>query len=71
MNTVSWDHFFNSLNKYYSSLRQEAPTPGDLAHVYRHYPRGITPQEAEGLTAVLNLIRVIAEQVSHTCMVLE
>ena len=62
--TVSWDHFFTSMNQYYSNLRQEVPVSSDMAHVYRHQIRGITPQEVEGLCIVLKLTRVIAEQVS-------
>ena len=68
MSPVSWDHFFLSLNHYYMSLRQEVPTATDMAHLYRHYTKGITPQEVDGLTAVLQLIRTIAEQV-RLCLV--
>ena len=63
VSTVSWDHFFVSLNHYYTSLRQEVPPAGDMTHLYRHYTKGITPQEVDGLTAVLKLICRIAEQV--------
>ncbi len=66
MSTVSWDHFFMSMNQYYTNLRQEAPVTSDMSHVYRHHPRGITPQEVDGLAAVLKLTRTIAEQVSNT-----
>ncbi len=62
--TVSWDHFFTSMSQYYNNLRQEVPV-ADMAHVYRHQIRGITPQEVEGLCVVLKLTRVIAEQVSE------
>ena len=58
--TVSWDHIFMSFNQYYMNLRQETAVISDMAHVYRQYPRGITPQEAEGLAAALQLTRVIA-----------
>ena len=64
MSSVSWDHFFMSLNQYYSNLRQEAPSTSDLQHVYRHHLRGITPQELAGLLAVMKLIRVVADHVS-------
>lgn len=60
-NTISWDHFFMSFNQYYSNLRQEVPLVGDT--VYRHrttFLKGITPQEIQGLHAVLLLIRTIA-----------
>ncbi|KAK2179080.1 hypothetical protein NP493_515g00009 [Ridgeia piscesae] len=62
VSTVSWDHFFVSLNHYYMSLRQEVPPAGDMTHLYRHYTKGITPQEVDGLAAVLTLICRIAEQ---------
>ncbi len=61
--TVSWDHFFTSMNQYYTELRQEVPVASDMAHIYRHKIRGITQQEIEGLCAVLELTRTIAEQV--------
>ena len=63
VSTVSWDHFFVSLNHYYMSLRQEAPVAADMTPLYHHYSKGITPQEVDGLTVVLKLIRCIAEQV--------
>ncbi|XP_021914767.1 nuclear pore complex protein Nup205 isoform X2 [Zootermopsis nevadensis] len=58
---VSWDHFFQSLNRYYSNLRQELPPTTDTVYRHRNYPRGITPQEIQGLQAVLAVIRTIAE----------
>ena len=62
------------MNQYYNNLRQEVPVTSDMAHVYRHQIRGITPQEVEGLSMVLKLTRMIAEQVgfllySKTCIV--
>ncbi|XP_022111764.1 nuclear pore complex protein Nup205-like [Acanthaster planci] len=65
--TVSWDHFFLSINRYYTSLRQEAtssPRPEVAqAHAMHRYSvvKGITPQEMEGLLAVLRLTQVIAK----------
>lgn len=47
--TISWDHFFLTFNRYYSSLHQDAP-PGS-GPVYRRqnlFHKGITPQEVEG-----------------------
>lgn len=47
--TISWDHFFVTFNRYYSSLHQE--TPSGLGTVYRRqnlFHKGITPQEIEG-----------------------
>ena len=41
VSSVSWDHFFSSLNHYYTSLRQEAPimphaaADMSMSHVYR------------------------------------
>ncbi|XP_064596049.1 nuclear pore complex protein Nup205-like [Liolophura sinensis] len=60
---VSWDHIFFSLNQYYTNLRKETPTSSDsAAQRYRHYHRGITPQELEGLLSVLRLTRTVAEE---------
>ena len=54
---ISLDHFYDSLHNYYVSLRQ---TPGA-----RQPPSSaISPQELEGLTAVLKLIQTIANLVS-------
>lgn len=47
--TLTWDHFFLTFNRYYSSLHQE--TPSGVGTVYRRqnlFHRGITPQEIEG-----------------------
>lgn len=63
---VSWDHIFFSLNQYYTNLRKETPMSSDSAtQRYRHYHRGITPQELEGLLSVLRLTRTVAEEVSN------
>jgi len=65
VSSVSWEHFFSSLNQYYISLRQEAPhqTGDSLAShaLFRPHIRTITPQEVDGLTAVLTLIRTIIQ----------
>jgi len=56
---ISWEHFFASLHRYFSSLRQESlPVPDTI---YRHKPltKGITPQEVQGLQVVLKLMRII------------
>ncbi|XP_063238890.1 nuclear pore complex protein Nup205 [Bacillus rossius redtenbacheri] len=58
---LSWDHFFSSFERYYSNLRQELPPTSDTVYRHRSYPRGITPQEIQGLQAVLALMRTIAE----------
>ena len=67
MGTVSWDHFFTSLNQYYVSLRQSVPHGGATFHhpgTPMSGPRSITPQEVEGLRAVLHLIATVVHQVS-------
>ena len=83
---VSLDHFFGSLQQYYSNLRQEPPPPlighhpgGDPLHfntIY-HRPmskpmtRGISPQEIDGLTGVLELLTTLARRcdAARLCMV--
>jgi len=69
MGTVSWDHFFTSLNHYYVGLRQAVPHTATTFHPAGPVPgpRSITPQEVDGLKAVLNLIATVVHQVSiHT-----
>lgn len=64
---MSWEHFFITLHRYYSNLRQETMMSSDTQHIYRHRPptKGITPDEMEGLIAVLELIKVVSEQVCN------
>ena len=66
MGTVSWDHFFTSLNQYYIGLRQSVPH-GGIVFPHHGVPmsgqRTITPQEVEGLKAVLQLIAAVVCQV--------
>ncbi|XP_018577858.1 nuclear pore complex protein Nup205 [Anoplophora glabripennis] len=60
---LSWDHFFMSFAQYFSNLRQETPPQADT--VYRNraaYHKGVSPQEIDGLHAVLLLIRTVAER---------
>ncbi|XP_024081657.1 nuclear pore complex protein Nup205-like [Cimex lectularius] len=58
---LTWDHFFNSFNRYFNNLRQEAlPTP-DTVYRARSFNKGITPHEQLALQAVLDLIRTVAE----------
>ncbi|XP_034945477.1 nuclear pore complex protein Nup205 [Chelonus insularis] len=59
--TISWDHFFNSLNRYYYNLRQELPPSQDTIYRQRNHPKGITPHEVKGLEAVLNVVQVVAK----------
>ncbi|XP_030766141.1 nuclear pore complex protein Nup205 [Sitophilus oryzae] len=60
--TLSWDHFFMSFAQYYNNLRQEAPAQADTVYRSRSgYHKGVSPQELDGLHAVLLLIRTVAE----------
>ncbi|XP_075229968.1 nuclear pore complex protein Nup205 isoform X2 [Lycorma delicatula] len=61
LNTVTWDHFFNSFARYYSNLRQELPPTSDTVYRHRSYSKGITPQEIQALLAVLGVIKTVAE----------
>ncbi|XP_033629784.1 nuclear pore complex protein Nup205-like [Asterias rubens] len=64
---VSWDHFFLSINRYYNTLRHEVTSSPhhEMAqpHSMHRYAvnKGITPQEMEGLLAVLKLTQVVAK----------
>lgn len=59
---ITWDHFFSSFSRYYNSLHQEVPSATDIIYRRRNiFHKGITPQEVEGLQAVLGLIRTVAE----------
>ena len=67
-NTISWDHFFNSLQQYFNNLRQDN---FDQHHPYqdtiyrsalaRQMTKGISPSEIQGLAAVLRLIATVSE----------
>ncbi|XP_015437723.1 PREDICTED: nuclear pore complex protein Nup205 [Dufourea novaeangliae] len=59
--TISWDHFFKSLNQYYSNLRKELPPTQDTVYRQRGHPKGITPDEVKGLETVLLVVQVIAK----------
>ncbi|XP_044009117.1 nuclear pore complex protein Nup205 [Aphidius gifuensis] len=59
--TISWDHFFSSLSRYYYNLRQELPPSQDTIYRQRNHPKGITPHEVKGLEAVLNVVQVVAK----------
>ncbi|XP_031788663.1 nuclear pore complex protein Nup205 isoform X2 [Nasonia vitripennis] len=59
--TISWDHFFNSLNRYYYNLRQELPPTQDTVYRQRGHPKGITPSEVKGLEAVLLVVQIVAK----------
>jgi len=69
---ISLDHFFSSLQQYYNNLRQETPVGPDHT-IYRTKPmtRGISPQEVEGLMAVLELLTTLAKrcEAARLCMV--
>ncbi len=66
-NTVSWDHFFSSLQQYFANLRQELtpqqqmlPSSDTIYHVGRPLTRGISPAEILGLMSVLKLVQTVA-----------
>ncbi|KAL6266497.1 hypothetical protein P5V15_003346 [Pogonomyrmex californicus] len=59
--TISWDHFFNSLNQYYYNLRQELSPSQDTIYRQRCHPKGIMSQEVKGLEDMLLVIQVIAK----------
>lgn len=58
--TLSWDHFFGSLARYYTHLRQEQHPVSDTIYKSRVLNRSINPQEIAGLHAVLAVIRAVA-----------
>ncbi|PIK50509.1 putative nuclear pore complex protein [Apostichopus japonicus] len=61
--SVSWDHFFGSFNRYFSSLRQDMRPESPFQDPNRTptgYNKGITPQELDGLIAVLKLTQTVA-----------
>ncbi|EAT37498.1 AAEL010526-PA [Aedes aegypti] len=60
MATISWDHFFNSLFRYYQNLRQEQNPGSETVYRNRALSRNINPQEIAGLQAVLQVIRAVA-----------
>nr|XP_012154566.1 PREDICTED: nuclear pore complex protein Nup205 isoform X1 [Megachile rotundata] len=59
--TISWDHFFNSLGRYYINLRKELPPSQDTVYRQRSHPKGIASEEIKGLEAVLLVVQVIAK----------
>lgn len=59
--TISWEHFFTSLSRYYYNLRQELPPSQDTIYRQRSHPKGITPHEVKGLEAVLNVVQIVAK----------
>ncbi|XP_070506318.1 nuclear pore complex protein Nup205 [Chironomus tepperi] len=58
--SVSWDHFFTSLARYYQSLRSEQQPANDTVYRSRVFSRAISPQEIAGLQAVLHVIKTVA-----------
>ncbi|XP_042900797.1 nuclear pore complex protein Nup205 isoform X2 [Parasteatoda tepidariorum] len=62
-NIVSWDHFFSTLHRYYSSLHEEVPSAFDRQRTYpqRMHAKVITPLELDGLISVLKLISQIVK----------
>ncbi|XP_076547849.1 nuclear pore complex protein Nup205 isoform X1 [Osmia lignaria lignaria] len=59
--TISWDHFFSSLSRYYINLRKELPPSQDTVYRQRSHLKGITPEEVKGLESVLLVVQVIAK----------
>ncbi|XP_076168586.1 nuclear pore complex protein Nup205 isoform X2 [Ptiloglossa arizonensis] len=59
--TISWDHFFGSLTRYYMNLRKELPPSQDTVYRQRGHLKGITPDEVKGLEAVFLVVQVIAK----------
>lgn len=61
---LSWENFLNAFTQYYNNLRVQHPQSMHET-VYQSSSRSslrcISPQELQGLTTVLNLLRVIAE----------
>uniref|UniRef100_A0A1B0FYB5 Uncharacterized protein n=1 Tax=Phlebotomus papatasi TaxID=29031 RepID=A0A1B0FYB5_PHLPP len=58
---ITWDHFFNSFTQYYTNLRQEQNPSMDTIYSNRVLSRNISPQEIQGLQAVLELVRAVAD----------
>ncbi|CRK98110.1 CLUMA_CG011478, isoform A [Clunio marinus] len=58
--TVSWDHFFTSLARYYQTLRHEQQPSTDTIYRSKLFSRNIDPQEIAALQAVLEVIRTVA-----------
>lgn len=59
---LAWEHFMTALTQYYNNLRIEEPGAMDTMYRARGTPRGITPQEVQGLSAVLQLLTMVAEK---------
>ncbi|XP_063595108.1 nuclear pore complex protein Nup205-like [Penaeus indicus] len=59
---LAWEHFMTALTQYYNNLRQEEPGAMDTMYRSRGTPRGITPQEVQGLLAVLQLMSMVAKK---------
>ncbi|KAL5274824.1 NUP205 family protein [Megaselia abdita] len=58
--TISWDHFFGTLARYYTNLRKEQCPVTDTIYRNKSLNRVINPIEVEGLAAVLSIIKVVA-----------
>ncbi|XP_058974470.1 nuclear pore complex protein Nup205-like [Musca domestica] len=57
---LSWEHFFSSLTRYYTNLKQDFYPAAELIYRNRIINRNINPQEIEGLRAVLEVLRAVA-----------
>ncbi|XP_058121334.1 nuclear pore complex protein Nup205 [Anopheles ziemanni] len=60
-NTISWEHFFNSLIAYYQNLRQEQNPHSETVYRNRMISKSISPQEILGLQAVLQVVQAVAK----------
>ena len=65
--TVSWDHFFQSLQHYFTSMRHEVSVGADVV-LYGHPVRAITPLELDGICHLLQLTTTVANQVRPMLM---
>eukprot|EP00095_Tigriopus_kingsejongensis_P011855 maker-scaffold180_size281610-snap-gene-0.27 protein:Tk11855 transcript:maker-scaffold180_size281610-snap-gene-0.27-mRNA-1 annotation:"nuclear pore complex protein nup205" len=70
-NSVSWDHFYSSMQQYFANLRQEqipSYSSGNqsstdvIYRMARPMTRGISPAEIDGLVAVLKLVGTVSHQ---------
>ncbi|KAK4319740.1 hypothetical protein Pmani_009395 [Petrolisthes manimaculis] len=59
---LAWEHFMTALTQYYNNLKLEEPGAMDTMYRARGTPRGITPQEVQGLLSVLQLMCTVATQ---------
>lgn len=61
VSNLAWEHFMTALSQYYNNLRHEEPNAMDTMYRVRGAPKGITPQEVQGLLAVVQLVTTVSE----------